>query len=94
MPLMVGQRIKPLIFDFNQDGKQDILVGNKRGGISAFSLKMITQIATTAGSELLTIMPNPVKNQLSIKNMRPSSVVSIHHTSGQLVFYSTSHRIR
>ena len=88
--LGIGQRIKPLVYDFNQDGQMDVLAGNKRGGISAFGLKTTTRTQDNQSYNAISITPNPVRHHLTIQNMLPNSEVSIFQTSGQLVFYSTS----
>jgi len=65
-----GIRTSPAIADINNDGVLDILVGNRRGGLSFYVSDLANETVSTKpslASELeITISPNPVIDKLSI----------------------------
>ena len=83
----------PAIADINQDGFVEILVGNKRGGISLFGQSVLS---TKKNSPKLSannwqIFPNPTQNNLNIQfdiPIQENIRIEISNSLGQIVYQS------
>lgn len=81
----VGSNSIAAIADLNDDGKQDIMVGNSRGGIQFMrGSEDCNPLSVTVPQINLTlrVYPNPVDQQLTIQDLPTKSVVQIFDLQG------------
>lgn len=89
--LMPGRQSKPALFDINQDGKLELVVGNKRGGLGLFNTPYESTIVTSNRHipklEGVSIFPNPSAAQMVIRQTsHPGSWrVQVSNLAGQLM---------
>ncbi len=84
-----GFQTHPILYDWNQDGKLDMTVGNLRGGLALFVTPYNTDGSVPVESISVThdfeIYPNPVENQLIIKSDLENYPIKIYNALGQQV---------
>ncbi len=88
--LQEGSRIRPAFADLNGDGIYDMLVGNRRGGLSVFStnVQLPVTVATNnlANQIAMQVFPNPVTSHLHIQMEQPlSGTAQLYAMTGQLL---------
>ena len=69
MPLSFGMRSAVAVIDLNQDGRQEILVGNFAGGLQLFNAEIAVNnlgISEHLDDFQVEIFPNPVTSQIHI----------------------------
>lgn len=76
----------PALYDFNNDGYQDMLVGNIRGGVEYFRGIDELNISTPEYTEEQTrIYPNPSTNSITIESKINWEKYTIYSVQGQIV---------
>ena len=70
--------------DLTADGKRDLILGMKTGGILYFKNDSVSSNVKTYNNKNITVYPNPTNNILNI-NTEKEVVLSIYSTLGQLV---------
>mgnify|MGYP006269905297 CR=1 FL=1 len=89
--IQVGARTKLAAADLDNDGLLELIVGNQRGGLSAFQtplrLDSTSPVEQVAGTEPIKLFPNPATAQLQLR--LPASVsgaeARLFSSTGQLV---------
>ncbi len=64
-----GKQVTPAVYDIDNDGFLELLMGNKRGGLSFFNtdiLNPITSITSSSGDRPWNIFPNPAAEYISM----------------------------
>lgn len=85
-----GNHSTPALFDINNDGFFEILVGNRRGGLGLYTTDIVSEIrSSTEDIERVyqyTITPNPASDFITIQSPlgRPDKIELIN-VSGQIV---------
>jgi hypothetical protein len=81
--VMEGDRSKPALADLNEDGYFDLLVGNRRGGLSLFSTNLSTEGNVSTSEEFVElqveVFPNPTEGtvQLDMPELSPYDQVQV-----------------
>ncbi len=82
--LNLGFRTHPAIADLNNDGINEMLIGNYAGGVRLFSV-----IKSTGFSKLslqnLTIFPNPATNSFKFHQLNTKVIFEIYNLAGKLI---------
>jgi hypothetical protein len=81
----LGTYSAPAFGDLNNDGFVDIMIGNKRGGLSFYKGLEPNSINHNATEILLTIHPNPANNSAFIKSNVVIENINITDLSGKLI---------
>lgn len=84
--LYEGKRIALARYDLNNDGYQDLIIGNYRGGLSFFKGDLSSNINELTKKEGFNLFPNPASDVINISfedEMQHS--VSIFNALGQVV---------
>lgn len=80
----------PAVYDFDDDGFLEILVGNIRGGLSFFKTDLMhtSSIDAFDRSEHLFVVPNPAGQSIDIKglNSEETCVLRFYDYSGRFVY--------
>ncbi len=93
--LKQGERIRIDIHDINNDGTQDFIVGNRRGGVAMYSEDDILgtvdiEDVLIAGEARFDIQPNPVEETLTVQlhnDLKKSAKISIINALGQQIYH-------
>jgi hypothetical protein len=89
--IRVGARTRPAAADLDNDGLLELIVGNQRGGLSAFQTDLrATNPTSTAEVEVahqLQVFPNPVQQELFIRLPQglTRADLSLYDSTGQLI---------
>jgi hypothetical protein len=81
----LGTYSAPAFGDLNNDGFVDMIIGNKRGGLSFYKGLEPNSINYAALEILLTIYPNPANNSAFIKSNFVIENINITDLSGKLI---------
>lgn len=87
----VGQYLHPALGDLNKDGILECVLGNERGGISAFSTGIKTDGTLVAAPLLqteqaaITIVPNPGSDWCRVEGAIQGEHLSVWNLQGQLM---------
>jgi hypothetical protein len=88
----VGMRSAPAVYDFNNDGFKDMVVGNFSGGLNYFKGSVPTGVGikqSIPSSLNFRIYPNPASNYIIISFSTPVDIkqayISLYNSSGQIV---------
>lgn len=81
-----GSNIHPVMADLNGDDKVELIIGNERGGLVAYSTEFITSLSDLKITQKVSIYPNPVHQNLYINIPRNSGIQDyfIYNVTGQL----------
>ncbi len=89
--IRVGARTRPALADLDNDGRLEVIIGNQRGGISAFQTELLLDSTTPAVEQLqdaeLQVFPNPTDGTLTVElpaELREGSA-ELFNSTGQLV---------
>ena len=72
-----GERLAPAIADLSLDGDYELITGNYRGGLSAYTQKgspLVSVGELTLKENELLIFPNPTNDQLNIEFLNPQVI--------------------
>jgi FG-GAP-like repeat/Secretion system C-terminal sorting domain len=87
-----GFQPHPILYDWNGDGKMELLVGNLRGGLAFFNSPYNTDgsvpVETVLEDIEFKLYPNPVDNQLIIETILENYQLIIYNALGQKVLIS------
>ncbi len=76
--MKVGLNTRPILYDLNQDGVLEVIIGNQRGGLSAFlsniNVDGTTEVLEQKETSNVRVFPNPVKDVLFIQLNDLSSI--------------------
>ncbi len=84
----------PCVVDINNDNRLEIIVGNARGGLTAYRSNLNTDGTPVSTEEILldneiNIFPNPASTYLNVElisTASPDAEISIFNTVGQLLY--------
>ena len=85
--LRIGEQIDVAFEDINNDGFYEVLVGNRRGGISGFStdIRAVTTSSTpNPAREMISLLSTLVRDRIQLKNPINTDFM-VYSTLGQLV---------
>lgn len=86
----VGLRCVPAINDLNGDGRLDVIIGNKKGGLSAYYGKaLLTSVNEPTEPISLQLFPNPAREQITLlldEQLAGDITVQVFGTDGKLLF--------
>ena len=87
----VGRRAQPALWDLNDDGLYELIVGNLTGGLSIFETNMtLEQVVPTndlADDIKLQLYPNPARNTITILgDFSPADRIEIFSMEGKQLF--------
>lgn len=86
-----GKRIALARYDLNNDGLQDLLIGNYRGGLSFFKGDISSDISELEKKEGFFVYPNPTNDQLHISfDTDMTHQLRMYTSLGQLVLQKES----
>lgn len=90
-----GNHSYPALFDLDNDGFYEILVGNRRGGLGLYSTSIVSDIRSStyeiAENKNFTVFPNPTSGFLDIQSdLYQADQFELINSSGQLVFKTRS----
>ncbi|MEN9612219.1 MAG: hypothetical protein RLZZ628_3033, partial [Bacteroidota bacterium] len=92
-----GFQVHPLFYDWNGDGKLEMVVGNLRGGFAFFNSLYNTDGSVPTESVFedipIKIYPNPVENQLNIMNHLDNYSLNIYNALGQKVLTANAKQV-
>jgi hypothetical protein len=92
-----GFQSHPILYDWNGDGKLEMLVGNMRGGLAFFNSIYNTDgsVPTETVFENIEfkLYPNPVDNQLFIEINLDNYQLNIYNALGQKVLVSDKKQV-
>lgn len=93
--LYEGKRSTLARYDLNNDGLQDLIIGNYRGGLSFFKGDLTSEIAEKAVNPGFILYPNPANNKVTI-SLEEDLIytVNIYNQLGQKVFSKENIRTR
>ncbi len=92
--VLVGNRTRPAIADIDSDGKLEMIVGNERGGLSAYQTNLFLDSTSparehTAGPEW-QVFPNPASETLHISmEAEGEKLLGLFNLAGQEVMRSS-----
>lgn len=92
----VGLHARPILLDLNDDGVLEVIIGNQRGGLTAYSSTLNVD-GTTAVSDVeqasnIKMYPNPVEQVLFVEESKNSSKL-IYNALGRIVISTTQSSI-
>jgi hypothetical protein len=92
-----GWQAHPILYDWNGDGKMEMLVGNLRGGLAFFNSIYNTDgsvpTETIVEDIKVKLYPNPVDNQLNIETNLQNYQLNIYNALGQKVLTSDKKQV-
>ena len=89
-----GIRTAPYIYDLNNDGWNDMLLGVYTGGVHLLWGCDYNQVSTPVKDNILfKIYPNPTKGILHLENFDSISQVNVYSLGGRLCYSATPKRI-
>jgi len=89
-----GIRTAPYIYDLNNDGWNDMLLGVYTGGVHLLWGCDYNQVSTPVKDNILfKIYPNPTKGILRLENFDSISQVNVYSLGGRLCYSATPKRI-
>jgi len=87
--IQVGNETNPAVFDLNNDGFFELLVGNRRGGLSLFTTDIVSAIRSSTNDQLLgfdvAVYPNPASNKISVETELNIDKLELYDLSGKLL---------
>lgn len=89
--LFVGERIRIDMADINDDGMVEIVIGNRRGGISIFSQSEINTVSINNVSlpeNFISLYPNPTRGQIRLdfqNDLTESVKTKVLNALGQVI---------
>lgn len=91
-----GGNIYPDFIDLNNDGKRELILGNERGGITAFKTNLTSPVGVYATEQLvltLKIEPNPTRDyfQPFFGKLDSKGQLSIFNITGKLLIQKAIH---
>lgn len=90
-----GSHTYPALFDLDNDGFYEILVGNRRGGLGFYSTGIASDIRSSTyditEEKQFTVFPNPTSRYLDIQSgLHQADQFELINSNGQLVFRTSS----
>ena len=97
----IGLRSVPVIYDFGTDGKLDMFVGNKRGGVRLFTQGVDTlrlSMNEIKNNKVgFSVFPNPTKNLLFVKLDKfsfNSKTITVRNILGELLLQKETKQLQ
>jgi len=81
----LGTYSAPAFGDLNNDGFVDMIIGNKRGGLSFYKGENPNSIAQLNNENQVSIYPNPANNSVNINSNSLIESINIYALSGKLI---------
>jgi hypothetical protein len=87
--ISIGEHTMPAVFDLDNDGFVELLIGNRRGGLTLHSTGIISEIRSSTEDELvdftLLVYPNPTSERITIDTDQTIERVELIDMSGRIV---------
>ncbi len=85
-----GLYTTPTLFDINNDGRLEILIGNFRGGLSFFGSDLLTDTSEIVidDAHSVDIYPNPATDRLFIKSKKKLNLIQVFSVDGLQIYES------
>ena len=103
-PVNADFRSSPLIYDFNNDGYLDLMVGNFSGGLNYYKGITAPGVGINEGeifNPSIKVFPNPCNSEINILINEAELIkeisIQVYDLAGRIIFakkYSSSHNIR
>jgi len=85
----VGRKSTPALYDIDNDGFLEMLIGNERGGLNLFSTDIASKTNSTSEESAIDvysdIYPNPAEHSINISSSIEFTSYIIYNTSGQVL---------
>jgi hypothetical protein len=91
--IYIGEYSTPAVLDIDGDNRLEMLLGNKRGGLSAFQSAIVTNVGLVGynGVSQVSVYPNPAQNEffIDLSNLLVGSYKAVNYTlvdvSGKII---------
>lgn len=83
--IWTGTNSAPALFDFNNDGNTEMIIGNTSGGLVYYTGKVFNQSISLEEKSKVNIYPNPVSHSLHLSKTSGLLLVGVYDLSGKSI---------